>query len=84
MKRIALVLSVISFGVIAGYAADDATKKEYEKFKGTWRIESLEINGDKVSGDFVKNFKLVLNGDQFKSSGAEGDATGTNAGRQCR
>jgi uncharacterized protein (TIGR03067 family) len=77
MKRIALVLSVISFSVVAGYAADDATKQEYDKFKGTWRIESLEIKGEKLSGDFVKNFKLVIDGDTFKSSGAEGDASGT-------
>jgi uncharacterized protein (TIGR03067 family) len=42
----------------------DAVAKEYEAFKGTWKLTSLEIGGQKMGPEFLKPV-LVLNGDQF-------------------
>jgi uncharacterized protein (TIGR03067 family) len=49
----------------AGSFQDDAAKKEMKQMEGTWTILSMEINGNMVSEDDAKKFKLVTMGDKW-------------------
>jgi uncharacterized protein (TIGR03067 family) len=44
---------------------DDAAKKEYEKFTGTWKIESLVVEGTAGEAEQIKDVRLVLKGNRF-------------------
>jgi uncharacterized protein (TIGR03067 family) len=45
-------------------AADDADKAEREKLAGTWRVTSLEVNGQKPPADATKDFVFVFTADK--------------------
>ncbi len=59
------VLAVISMLACLGFlkAADDAKqdaiKKERKKYEGTWRVTSLEINGNQASEEDAKKITVV-------------------------
>ena len=44
---------------------DKAVKKELVKFEGTWKIESMVIDGKEAPPEVFKEAKLVCKGDQF-------------------
>jgi uncharacterized protein (TIGR03067 family) len=50
-------------------AGDDATKKELDRFRGTWKFESVEIEGQAVPADGIKDVRLILDGDKFTMEG---------------
>ena len=57
-------LTVVLLG--AAYVRnDEAVTKELKKFEGTWKIESLEIDGVKLPEQATKSSRLVLQGDRF-------------------
>jgi uncharacterized protein (TIGR03067 family) len=56
--------------------ADDAAK-EYERFEGTWKFASLEMNGMKLPLDALKKASLTLKGDQFTYDEGSGVSKGT-------
>lgn len=43
----------------------NALKQELDKFGGTWRFESLEIEGTKMPVEPMKNARLTCDGDRF-------------------
>ena len=51
--------------LVAADDAKDATKKELAKFTGTWKIESVEVDGNKPGAEVFKDWKLVIKDDQF-------------------
>ncbi len=65
--RLFLVLAV-GLLMAPGTPKDDAAKKEYEKFTGTWRIVSFEMEGTKADAEELKDSRLVLKGDKFTMS----------------
>jgi uncharacterized protein (TIGR03067 family) len=60
-------------------AADPAedTKKELEKFRGTWRFVSVEIEGMKLPEQQLKGSQLVLDGDKFTFTDSQATYRGT-------
>ena len=64
------LLAVLAVGVFfaADAPKDDATKKELEKFQGTWKFVSLEVDGNKLPEEGFKDARLVITGDKFTVS----------------
>jgi uncharacterized protein (TIGR03067 family) len=62
------VLAIISlFAVIRSQAADDEAKeeavaKELQAFKGTWRMNSKEVDGKKLSEEEIKDVIATIDG----------------------
>jgi uncharacterized protein (TIGR03067 family) len=52
---------------------DEAVRKEYARFRGTWKIVSMEAEGMKLPEALFKNSRLALEGDRFTHT--EGTAT---------
>lgn len=56
-------------------AADDpkegVVKKEMEKFQGSWKFVSMEVDGKKKPDEDINKYTVVLKGDQWTVS--EGD-----------
>jgi uncharacterized protein (TIGR03067 family) len=44
---------------------NDETKKEIERFHGTWKFESIEIGGQKMDVKLFKDSRLTIEGDKF-------------------
>lgn len=44
---------------------EDAVKKEYARFRGTWKFVSMEIEGVKVTPDQFRDARLVCDGENF-------------------
>ena len=62
-KHLFVLVAVLLFLV----AADDKdeTKKELERFQGTWKLESVEIGGMKMDTKVFEDVRLILEGDKF-------------------
>jgi uncharacterized protein (TIGR03067 family) len=43
----------------------DAGKKDMEKLQGTWRVVSMEGEGEKAPADFAKRFTYTFKGDRI-------------------
>jgi uncharacterized protein (TIGR03067 family) len=57
---------LLAIGLLLGAdATKEATMKEIDKFQGTWKLESLEMDGKKAPEDAFKNSRLIIKGDQF-------------------
>jgi len=64
--RLMLTAALCLAGIAIFAAADDrleAIKKERKKYDGTWRVTSLEINGNKSSEEDVKKITVINKGD---------------------
>ena len=46
-------------------ADEDRVKEEQERLQGTWKAVSIEAGGMKLPAQQVKDFQLVLKGNQF-------------------
>ena len=69
--RMGMILVIGS--VLAADGNKDDTKKEIDRFQGTWKFESLEIEGKKAPEEAFKGSRLVIKGDQFTYT--EGNGT---------
>jgi len=56
-----LLLATVGL-LVAADAKDDMTKKELDKFQGTWVLVSGEKDGQKIADDDVKKSKLTWKG----------------------
>jgi uncharacterized protein (TIGR03067 family) len=68
-----MLIAAVGLLMAAEAPKGDAAKKEYQKFTGTWRIESMVVEGAKVEEDQFKTARLVLKGDKFSMT--HGDVT---------
>ncbi len=57
------LLAGMSFLAAANDAKQDAIKKDRKKYEGTWRVTSLEINGNKSSEEDAKKITVVNKAD---------------------
>lgn len=55
----------LAVGWFAADSSDNAVRKELEKFRGTWKFESLVVNGNTMALDMVKGARLTCDGDKF-------------------
>jgi uncharacterized protein (TIGR03067 family) len=65
----AYVLAALAIGAplaANSLTAADAAKKEYEKFQGTWRFVSIEIEGEKTPEASFKGSRLIIHGRDFQ------------------
>jgi len=76
MHMRALLVLIFALLLAADQNKDDATKKEYQKFEGTWIFESIEVEGNKVPTEDVKS-KLICKGNEFTLQSAEATYKGT-------
>src|SRR5262245_466598 len=65
MSRLAMTLVAVSL-LGANPADDEAVKKELGKFQGTWRVISVEENGQKVPEEALRqaNGIVTITGDK--------------------
>jgi uncharacterized protein (TIGR03067 family) len=80
MKRYVMRLHVIGLMLVSLMAVEDlkdAIKKEYDKFEGTWKMESFMMDGKPSPSKDFADFKMTLKGDTFTTEGAEGKSSGT-------
>jgi len=66
MRKPALLILVV--GVLLAYChraitddagKDEAIKKERSKYEGTWRVDSLEVDGNKASDDDARKITVI-------------------------
>jgi uncharacterized protein (TIGR03067 family) len=63
-----LLVVLLPFLAIVADAAPDTVKKELEKFRGSWRYGSMEMEGTAMPQESLKDAKLVCDGDHFTFS----------------
>ena len=76
MRRFIYLLSAVALIMVAADDKDE-TKKELERFQGTWKFESLEIGGMKMDVGVYKDVRLILEGDKFTHKEGKEPAHGT-------
>jgi uncharacterized protein (TIGR03067 family) len=69
MKHGLLTALALSFLLAADQPAnkDKDVKQELDKLQGTWQIASLEIDGNPVPAEFLKEARIIIKGDKFES-----------------
>jgi uncharacterized protein (TIGR03067 family) len=83
MKRYAMrfqVLGLMFASALLMVAADDpkdAVKKEYDKFDGTWKMESFTVDGKPAPIESFAEFRMTLKGETFATVTPEGKTNGT-------
>jgi uncharacterized protein (TIGR03067 family) len=63
--------------LVRGGDTSEDTKKELEKFRGTWKYVSMEADGMKVALEPLTGIKLVLDGDKFTQTDPQATYRGT-------
>ena len=57
------LLLVVTGLAAAGDAKDEAIKKDRKKYEGTWRVVSLEVDGNKSAEDDAKKITVINEAD---------------------
>ena len=57
MRLRCLLLFAVTLPVAGLPAADDAAKKEREKFQGVWHVVTYEVDGKAFDSDLIKRFE---------------------------
>jgi uncharacterized protein (TIGR03067 family) len=72
-----LVLPAFATGVLLSAEAPegDAVKKEKEKLVGTWKLVSLEIDGEKFTEEVTKTMRAVITATTMKTEFRSKDET---------
>jgi uncharacterized protein (TIGR03067 family) len=51
--------------LLAADSGEDAVKKEKQQLVGTWTVVSLEVNGQKVPAEALKDFQFIFTADSL-------------------
>jgi uncharacterized protein (TIGR03067 family) len=63
-------LTVLVFGLCLGAdGPTDAVKKEQEKLQGTWQVVAVEMGGEQLPEEAVKEVSLVIKGEKMTAKG---------------
>jgi uncharacterized protein (TIGR03067 family) len=66
MKRVLVIVGMLAAGLaFAAEAKDDATKKDQEKFNGSWKAVSVEYDGKEIPKDAVDKVSLTVKGEEY-------------------
>jgi uncharacterized protein (TIGR03067 family) len=71
-----LLLGVFALLLVAADDKDN-TKKEIERFRGTWKLESLEIEGQALPEEAIKDTRLTIDGNKFTAKDSQATYKGT-------
>ena len=71
MRLQVLGLMLASSLLMAADAPKDAVKKEYDKFEGTWKMESFTMDGKPSPIEDFADFRMTLKGENFTTVAAE-------------
>lgn len=71
--RLRMTLVLGTAVLLTAAAPENASKKELEKFQGTWKLVSMEAEGSKVEENVFKGSKLTIKGDKVTMT-SPGDA----------
>ena len=63
--------------MVAADDPKDAVKKEYDKFEGTWKMESFTVDGKPTPIETFAEFRMTLKGENFTTVSADGKTSGT-------
>jgi len=75
MNKMLACCAVLAAPFLAGAdAADDAVKKDLERFAGTWRAVSAVLDGKELSKDEAGKITLTVHGEKYTYRGASGEA----------
>ena len=77
MRLQVLGLMLASSLLMAADAPKDAVKKEYDKFDGTWKMESFTMDGKPSPIEDFADFRMTLKGENFTTVAADGKSAGT-------
>ena len=72
MRLQVLGLMLASSLLMAADAPKDAVKKEYDKFEGTWKMESFTMDGKPSPIEDFADFRMTLKGENFTTVAADG------------
>jgi len=79
MKRALVIIGVLTAGLaFAADAKNDATKKDEQKFNGTWKAVSIEYDGKEVPKDAVDKVTLTVKGEDYTFTRGDGVIKGTH------
>jgi uncharacterized protein (TIGR03067 family) len=65
MNRLLLAISLSLVPALLLAADDDAAKKEYAAFTGTWRFVSIEAEGQRLQEKHFQHSRLIIEGGHF-------------------
>ncbi len=51
--------------LLAADSPDDVVKKEKEKLVGAWKVVSVEVNGQRVPAEAIKDFQFIFTADSL-------------------
>ena len=77
MRLQVLGLMLASSLLMAADAPNDGFKKEYDKFEGTWKMESFTMDGKPSPIEDFAHFRMTLKGKDFARVAADGKSAGT-------
>jgi uncharacterized protein (TIGR03067 family) len=66
----AVLVALLALVVLAD-AAEDAAKAEADKWQGTWRVVSMEHDGEKTPKEKLKPIKLTVQGNNYHFQNGE-------------
>ena len=79
MKRALVIVGMLAAGLaFAADAKNDATKKDEEKFNGTWKAVSIEYDGKEVPKDEVDKVSLTVKGEDYTFTRGDDVIKGTH------
>jgi uncharacterized protein (TIGR03067 family) len=58
------VLVALAVGAVLARGDEDPVRREYARFKGTWKFVSMEMDGKKLE-EQLKEARMTLDGDRF-------------------
>jgi uncharacterized protein (TIGR03067 family) len=71
------MIRLIACVAILGLVAADDAKKELDKFGGTWKYTSMNVEGVDAPADEFKSVTVVIEGDHFVVKDPQSESTGT-------
>lgn len=74
------MLFAVGFVLMAGAPTEDVIKKEKEKLTGTWKVVSVEANGQTVPEAALKDFRFIFTADALTRK--QGEKAESGAGYQ--
>ena len=64
--RLVLALLLLTGAIAAGDdTKDKAIKEERAKLVGTWKVDAVEVNGQKIPAEAIKDFEFIFTADSL-------------------
>jgi uncharacterized protein (TIGR03067 family) len=77
MRRVGLIAVAACFLLGADEPKQSESKKDAEALQGSWKLTSVERNGEEISADFLQSAKLVVKGERYSVTAGDQSAVAT-------